>query len=62
MIKDIEIDSMLPENLFSKEIFYDVLEIEEPEEKARITAKMEVRAKELGIHPIQESSQGIFTR
>lgn len=50
MIKDIEIDSMLPENLFSKEIFYDVLEIEEPEEKARITAKMEVRAKELGIH------------
>lgn len=48
-INDAMIVSISPEALLSQDLFYSVLEIAEPEERARMTALLEVRAQELGL-------------
>ena len=48
-IDDSTIITLSPDFLFDKDLFYSLLEIEEPEERARLQAMAEMRAKELGM-------------
>ena len=43
------ITSFSPDLLFQQETFFSLVEIQEPDERARISALMEIRAKELGL-------------